>query len=226
MDGDYQGVGTSCAAISCPIPCPEATINVLILTDAAPQQTTWEVRDQVSGTLVASGGPYDQPGTFFETDVCVRLTGCYDFTILDSAGNGIFPGGYQVSYNDTIVGASGSFVGASETVPDIGDGCGLLPVGACCLSDQSCLELTQPACVLSAGVYAGDGTLCAEELCGVGCSGDTNNDSVVNVTDLINVISTWGTDGQGAEFDADLNGDGTVDVTDLIAVISGWGDCV
>ncbi len=29
------------------------------------------------------------------------------------------------------------------------------------------------------------------------CPGDTNGDSLVNVTDLINVIGTWGSDGQG-----------------------------
>ncbi len=57
------------------------------------------------------------------------------------------------------------------------------------------------------------------------CAGDTNDDGVVDVTDLINVISTWGTDGQGPGFDADLNGDGIVDVVDLVQVITGWGSC-
>ncbi len=52
--------------------------------------------------------------------------------------------------------------------------------------------------------------------------GDTNGDGQVNVTDLINVINTWGSDGQGEGFDADLNGDNVVDVTDLIQVINGW----
>ncbi len=227
MNGEYQGDGTACTTTSCPIPCPDATIKVLILTDAAPKQTTWEVREQGSGTVVGSGGPYAEPGTLFETDVCVSSTSCYDFTIFDSAGNGIFPGGYQVSYNGTIVGASGNFTGASATVANIGDNCMGLAMGACCFSDQSCLQLTQPGCLLSAGSFQGNGTLCADNPCAAApCDGDTNNDGVVDVTDLINVISTWGTDGQGPGFDADLNDDGTVDVTDLIEVISGWGDCV
>ncbi len=57
------------------------------------------------------------------------------------------------------------------------------------------------------------------------CFGDTNGDGVVNVTDLVNVINAWGTDGQGDGFDADLNDDGEVNVLDLIQVISEWGDC-
>ncbi len=57
------------------------------------------------------------------------------------------------------------------------------------------------------------------------CEGDSNNDGVVNVTDLVNVIGAWGGDGQGPGFDADLNNDGVVNVSDLILVISGWGVC-
>ncbi len=60
---------------------------------------------------------------------------------------------------------------------------------------------------------------------GLSCPADTNGDGQVNVTDLINVISTWGTNGQGPGFDADVSPDGTVNVSDLIVVISGWGPC-
>ncbi len=58
------------------------------------------------------------------------------------------------------------------------------------------------------------------------CPGDTNDDGVVDVTDLVNVIGGWGTDGLGQPGAiADLNCDGVVDVIDLIQVISGWGFC-
>ncbi len=53
------------------------------------------------------------------------------------------------------------------------------------------------------------------------CTGDTNDDNVVNVTDLINVINGWGTDDPVA----DVNGDGIVDVLDLVLVITSWGPC-
>ncbi len=55
------------------------------------------------------------------------------------------------------------------------------------------------------------------------CTGDVNGDGVVNVTDLLELISVWG-DCSG-ECNADLNGDGVVNVTDLLALISVWGDC-
>ncbi len=57
--------------------------------------------------------------------------------------------------------------------------------------------------------------------------GDTNGDCQVNVTDLVNVISAWGTAGISlGSYDADLNDDGTVDVTDLVGgVITNWGSC-
>jgi hypothetical protein len=63
-----------------------------------------------------------------------------------------------------------------------------------------------------------------------GCVGDTNGDDVVDVNDLVNVITDWSTDGQANGGDiADNSGsgppDGIVDVGDLVAVITAWGDC-
>ncbi len=51
-------------------------------------------------------------------------------------------------------------------------------------------------------------------------TGDTNADGVVNVSDLINVISDWNTDGSANG--GDVNGDGVVNVTDLVTVITAW----
>jgi hypothetical protein len=53
------------------------------------------------------------------------------------------------------------------------------------------------------------------------CTGDINGDSVVNVTDLLEVVGNWGAAG-GA---ADVNGDGIVNVGDLLAVVDAWGPC-
>ena len=55
------------------------------------------------------------------------------------------------------------------------------------------------------------------------CPADVaGNDGVVNIADLLAVISAWG---QGAGNPADVNGDGTVNISDLLAVISAWGAC-
>lgn len=58
------------------------------------------------------------------------------------------------------------------------------------------------------------------------CPSDTNGDGLVNVSDLLNVINTWGPCPQGCLGDiAPPGGDGVVNVSDLLAVINGWGAC-
>ena len=39
------------------------------------------------------------------------------------------------------------------------------PVGACCLNDGSCVELTQTTCAAVGGTYQGDDSLCADASC-------------------------------------------------------------
>ena len=50
------------------------------------------------------------------------------------------------------------------------------------------------------------------------CTSDINGDGVVDVLDLLEVVSHWGDMGGPA----DVNGDGIVDVLDMLAVISNW----
>ena len=50
--------------------------------------------------------------------------------------------------------------------------------------------------------------------------GDVNDDGVVNISDLLIIISDWGPcDGCSS----DVNADGAVDVTDLLLAIANWG---
>ena len=51
------------------------------------------------------------------------------------------------------------------------------------------------------------------------CVGDIDQNNVIDVVDLLALISTWGTEA------GDINGDGTTDVEDLLLLISGWGLC-
>lgn len=60
------------------------------------------------------------------------------------------------------------------------------------------------------------------------CTGDTNGDGEVNVTDLLAVIGAWGTcpaPCPPSTCPADINGDCLINVTDLLAVIGAWGAC-
>ncbi len=56
--------------------------------------------------------------------------------------------------------------------------------------------------------------------CGAPCPADITGDMVVDVLDLLEVLSQWGTSGS-----ADITGDGVVDVLDLLEVLSAWGPC-
>jgi hypothetical protein len=53
--------------------------------------------------------------------------------------------------------------------------------------------------------------------------GDVNGNGVVNVDDLLGVISAWGPCPAGDTCHEDVNGDGVVNVDDLLLVIQNWG---
>lgn len=54
------------------------------------------------------------------------------------------------------------------------------------------------------------------------CAGDLTGDNLINVQDLLAMLTAWGPNPGHA---ADLNGDDTVDVADLIELLSLWGSC-
>jgi hypothetical protein len=63
--------------------------------------------------------------------------------------------------------------------------------GACCVSGE-CLEVTLDECFSASGSYSGDLTLCQDTDCTSQCYGDLTGDGVVNITDVLAVISAWG----------------------------------
>ncbi|MBC8305140.1 MAG: hypothetical protein H8E55_56430, partial [Pelagibacterales bacterium] len=54
------------------------------------------------------------------------------------------------------------------------------------------------------------------------CDADINNDGIVDVTDLLQVVNSWGST---ANVPADINNDGIVDVNDLLEIVNSWGPC-
>ncbi len=59
------------------------------------------------------------------------------------------------------------------------------------------------------------------------CPGNTNDDAVIDVLDIINVVLDWGTDGSAHGGNLIDTGDsgGVVDQADLLAVLVSWGPC-
>ena len=55
------------------------------------------------------------------------------------------------------------------------------------------------------------------------CPSDTNTDGLINVTDLLTTLASWGP--CPGLCDADSNDDGSVNVTDLLALLGAWGLC-
>ncbi len=59
--------------------------------------------------------------------------------------------------------------------------------------------------------------------CDVCAAADLNCDGVVDVSDLLILLATWGTCPSGEDCQGDLNGDGVVDVSDLLILLGDWG---
>ncbi|MAK26093.1 MAG: hypothetical protein CMA02_02340 [Euryarchaeota archaeon] len=57
--------------------------------------------------------------------------------------------------------------------------------------------------------------------CGDSCPADANEDSIVNVSDILVAIGDWGL----SDSPADVNDDGTVGILDILAMIDAWGSC-
>ena len=53
--------------------------------------------------------------------------------------------------------------------------------------------------------------------------GDLTGDGVVDVSDLLALLSAWGPCPRGNACAADLTGDGVIDVSDLLLLLSNWG---
>lgn len=93
-------------------------LNIDILTDNYPNETTWAVYS-MNGETLASGGPYNssQQETLIEEEACIPDT-CVEFVIYDSANDGICcgygEGEYSISYNGVELASGGEF-GSEES---------------------------------------------------------------------------------------------------------------
>lgn len=78
------------------------------------------------------------------------------------------------------------------------------------------VELSGGGMTLAGGFWTGAGHAAPT------CPADLNGDDLVNVADMLALLSDWGACRGCA---GDLNSDGTVDVLDLLQILSAWGAC-
>eukprot|EP00965_Chrysotila_dentata_P190984 6174240-Pleurochrysis_carterae.AAC.3 len=72
-----------------PSPSPSSSsVEISILTDDFPDQSTWQIYDTSTGVAVAFGGPLDKKSEWVNESVPLQQ-GLYNFTIFDSAGDGL-----------------------------------------------------------------------------------------------------------------------------------------
>jgi len=93
------------------------------------------------------------------------------------------------------------------------------PVGACCFTDGTCIVTSVFDCSVLGGQYLGDGVPCTQ--CPDPCPGDVNGDGVVDFSDIIAILNSWGF---CPGCPADLDGDNFVGFSDLILVLINWGN--
>lgn len=93
-------------------------------TDKAPQETTWDVKDE-NGTVIDSGGPYALQNHSYTDTVHLGSFGCRKFTIYDAGGNGLCcvngSGGYQLTTSYGSVFRTGSAFGSYEFTEVLND---------------------------------------------------------------------------------------------------------
>ena len=78
-----------------------------------------------------------------------------------------------------------------QTVLCSDETCFLWGVGACC-TNNICVDSFEDACNTFGGQWLGNGIICKNSDCTPTCAADLDGDGVVNVTDLLALISVWG----------------------------------
>jgi V8-like Glu-specific endopeptidase len=113
------------ATLFTPSTVPNFTSNGVvvftILTDDYPSETSWELKDG-SGTVIQSGsaGSFPSQGTSYSRNLNVQNGSCYEFTIFDSASDGICcgqfgDGNYTLTSDNGVQIVSGGVFADSES---------------------------------------------------------------------------------------------------------------
>jgi hypothetical protein len=141
LDGDFY-LGETCDTFECPPPCEESQIDIAIMTDPYPSETTWVITNHLPPhEVICSGGPYANANTLYNERCCIPYDGCVDFTMYDSYGDGIYaPGGFTIVLDGEVIYSNmgSGWSGYEIHVNNFGLGC-IPDTGACCDLDLNCI---------------------------------------------------------------------------------------
>ena len=200
LSGFFQGELTTCETITCPDPVGACCVP----------STGACVDDVVEVQCTAFGG------TFLVGNACSDII--------------CFPSGACCAVSGECV--SDVTPEACEAFGGVFQGDGSLcenltcpaPEGWCCPDGDICFEFDEETCKAFGGTWGGPGSICSDvNACDVSslCPGDLDANGIVDVNDVLEVLSSYGsTNGEG-----DADGDGDSDVDDVLEVINGWGPC-
>ncbi|MFO0874092.1 MAG: choice-of-anchor R domain-containing protein [Phycisphaerales bacterium] len=244
--GTYQGDGTTCEDVTCPLvegACcfPDGVCLPRTELSCMAGGGTWFG----AGTLCQDVTCPDPVGAccfpngdclIYTAEQCLSAAGVYqgDGTICEDVvcnpeGACCFPDGVCLLRTElSCMAGGGTWFGAGTSCEDVT--CGE-PVGACCLPSGGCLIYTATQCAASSGIYQGNGTACEDVNCnltGACCFPDG-----VCLPRLESECAVGGGTWYGVGSDcedvtcgacsADLNDDGTVNGADLGIMLSQWG---
>ncbi len=118
---------------------------------------------------------------------------------------------------------------------DPGENCETCPQDVTCRAGEECAEGTCKALCGNGVPDPGEdcancavdvacplGTTCDSGACVLLCPWDLDADHVVSITDLLGLLSVWGTDPGGPP---DFDGNGVVNTTDFLELLNAWGPC-
>jgi len=122
--------------------CPANGLNLEFQNDANPGQVTWEVLN-AAGTVTAISGSNPIPANAIGNQSICLPNGCYRLRVLDSAGDGMTTGGYELRNSGDgarIIDNTNNFsTGSVSAIASGGSFC--LPIGTDKLIYSSCDKL-------------------------------------------------------------------------------------
>lgn len=149
-------------------------------------------------------------------------------TFSANLANTIFNGPYAASANPFDADADGVFDACDPCTDTDGDGFGNPGFASNTCATDNCPTAANPSQADRDSDGVGNACDCLADI----SPSATGGDGVVNVSDLLLVIGSWGACVNPANCPADAApitpttvGDGVVDVTDLLLIIGAWGSC-